>query len=68
MQQGAPVTISTQEFRVIGEKLHMPEFGGTEEALRVKVEGFYQRMLPFVEKMSDSKYDDVIPAPVIIVR
>ena len=52
----------------MGEKLLLPTGQVAEEGIRAKVESWYQQMLPFIDRMSDHKFDDVAPAIVISVR
>lgn len=69
MQNGPLVSISAEEFHAMRKKLLLPaDAGNTDEAVRAKIEGWYQQMLPFAEKMSDQKFDDVAPAIVICGR
>ena len=68
MQKELSVTVSSEDLSVMGEKLLHPTGQVAEEDIRAKVESWYQQMLPFIDRMSDHKFDDVAPAIVISVR
>ena len=68
MQKELSVTVSSEDLSVMGEKLLLPTGQVAEEASRAQVESWYQQMLPFIDRMSDHKFDDVAPAIVISVR
>ena len=68
MQKELSVTVSSEYLSVMGEKLLLPTGQVAEEDIRAKVESWYQQMLPFIDRMSDHKSDDVAPAIVISVR
>lgn len=68
MDPKAKITISQEEFRSMQEKLLLPVGAPVDEAIRKKVESWYQEMLPFVKRMSEHRFDCVAPAIVITVR
>ena len=68
MESKEKITISQEEFHSMQEKLLLPVGAAADEAVRKKVESWYQEMLPFVKRMSDHRFDSVAPAIVITVR
>ena len=62
-------TISMEELKKMGKMLWLPlDQPDVDEKIRATVEGWYNEMMPFTEKMMDQKYDAVCPANMLHVK